>query len=70
MKISIKKMNTPIELKNNGIELEVRDTKGEFLGDLVVGRGAVIWCKGKTTPENGIKKKWKDVIAFFEENSK
>lgn len=70
MNVSIKKINLPIELKNNGIEIEVRDTKGDFLGDLVIGKGAVIWCKGKTTPENGVKKKWTDVIAFFEGNSK
>lgn len=70
MNVSIKKINLPIELKNNGIEIEVKDPKGVFLGDLVIGRGRIIWCKGKTTPENGIKKKWEDVIAFFEGNSK
>lgn len=53
MKVSIKSFDVEMELKNNGIELEIRDNNGDFLGDLVVTKTKLIWCKGKTDRKNG-----------------
>ena len=65
MIVSVKELNTTMELKNKGMELEIRDTNNEFLGDLVIGKGGITWCKVNTTPKNGVKKSWEEVIAFF-----
>ena len=35
MKVTVKDLAATIELKQNGIELEIRDPKNVFLGDLV-----------------------------------
>ena len=66
MKVSIKKMDVEMELKNKGMEFEVRDTSDAFLGDLVVAKAGITWCKGKKLRENGIKKSWEEVMDFFE----
>lgn len=65
MIVSVKELNTTMELKNKGMELEIRDTNNEFLGDLVIGKGGITWCKGKTTPKNGIKKAGKKLFPFL-----
>lgn len=66
MKVNIKKLNVQMELKNKGMEIEVRDTSDKFLGDLVISKSGITWCKGKVKPENGVKKSWEEVIALFE----
>lgn len=66
MEVSIKEFNVNMALKNKGMELGVYDTKGNHLGDLQIGKAKLVWCKGKTTPENGIKVSWKELIEFFE----
>jgi len=66
MKVFIKDLSADIELKNNGVELEVRNPKGEFLGDLVVTKSQLIWCKGKVKRENGKSISWKDFMAYME----
>lgn len=66
MKITIKHFDVQMDLGNNGITMDVRDPAGTFLGDIRIGRGAIEWCKGKTAAGNGVKKKWADLIAFFE----
>jgi hypothetical protein len=53
-------------LKNNGIELEIRDTNGAFLGDLVLTKTKIIWCRGKTGRANGIPWSLKDLIERME----
>lgn len=68
MKVSIKDFNVSMELGNNGITLDVRDQKGNFLGDLRLGRGTIEWCQGKTKAGNGVKKSWNDLISFFSES--
>ena len=45
MKISIKKFKVEMELKNSGIEFEVRDQKGNFKGDLILWKMKSIECK-------------------------
>ena len=56
-----------MEIKNTGIELDVYSADGEHhLGDLVVTKTHVIWCKGRTGRANGVKVKWEDFIAWME----
>lgn len=66
MKVSIKDFAISMEIKNKGIELDVYDTGGNHLGDLVVTKTALIWCKGRTKPENGAKISWKSFIDYME----
>jgi len=59
-----------MEIKNKGIEFEVRDTAGgnnRHLGDLVITKSKVIWCKGRTSPSNGIQVSWNKFIEMMEE---
>lgn len=66
MKVNIKKLDVQMELKNKGMEIEVRDTNDEFKGDLVINKSGLIWCRGKVQRQNGVKKTWDEIIAFFE----
>ena len=68
MKVWIKKLDVEMEVKNNGIELDVRKPNGRRLGDLVVTKTGLIWCKGKTTPANGVRISWANFIAWMEED--
>ena len=63
MKVKVKDLAAEIELKNNGVELEIRDNDDKFLGDLIITKTSVIWCEGKKKRENGIKKSLGDFIA-------
>ncbi|MDQ7981941.1 hypothetical protein QYH69_32475 [Paraburkholderia sp. SARCC-3016] len=63
MKVKVKELAAEIELKNTGVELEIRDNDDKFLGDLIITKTSVIWCEGKTKRENGVKKNLKDFIA-------
>lgn len=55
MQVKVKDLSAEIELKNKGMELEIRDNDGIFLGDLVITRASIIWCEGKTGRDRGIK---------------
>ena len=66
MNVSIKKFKVDMELKNAGIEFEVRDPNGNFRGDLVVSKSKLTWCKGKTSKGNGIDISWDDFIEYME----
>ncbi|MCH7579755.1 MAG: hypothetical protein IIB22_05880 [Chloroflexi bacterium] len=66
MKVTIKKFDVKMELKNNGIELDVRKPSGHRLGDLVITKSKLIWCEGKTTPPNGVSKTWAAFIDWME----
>ena len=48
MNISIKSFDVKMEIRNKGVEFEVRDTKGVFLGDCIITKTGLIWCNGKT----------------------
>ncbi len=65
MKVSIKDFAVSMEVKNKGIELDVYDGDNH-LGDLVVTKTGLIWCKGKINPENGVKITWKDFITYMQ----
>ena len=73
MKIRIKDLSVEMEVKTRGIELQVNSTgeKEQQLGDLVVKNSGLVWCEGRTLPQNGIKIKWETFISWAkEQNSK
>lgn len=66
MRVSIKELNVPaMDIKNKGIELDVYEGT-KHLGDLVVTKTGLVWCKGRTTPKNGIKVSWPAFIKMME----
>jgi hypothetical protein len=64
--VKVKDFDVAMEVKNNGIELDVAGPQGEHIGDLVVTKTNLIWCKGKTGRKNGKRIKWSDFIAYME----
>lgn len=66
MNVSIKNFDVEIKVKNKGIELDIYDNDGNHLGDLVVTKTKLIWCKGKTKPENGRPITWEKFIELME----
>ncbi len=56
-RVAIKNFGLDMTVKNTGIELEVYDG-GTFLGDLIVTKTGLIWCRGKITRKNGVKAEW------------
>ena len=65
MEVSIKNFDVQMQIKNKGIELDVYDT-GKHLGDLVVTKKHLIWCKGRTRRQNGKKLTWAQFTAYME----
>lgn len=65
MDVKIKEFDVDMLIKNNGIEIDVRDGQ-VHLGDLYVTKASVIWCKGKTTRAKGIKLSWKQFAELVE----
>ncbi len=66
MKVSVKDLSVSMEIKNKGVELDVYDSSNTHLGDLIVTKSGLTWCKGKTTPAKGKKIKWEDFISFMD----
>ncbi len=66
MKVSIKSFDVSMDLKNKGVEFEVYGNDGKFLGDVILTRTGVVWCKGRTHRQNGIKYGWADFIKRME----
>ncbi len=66
MNVKIKDFDVAMEIKNNGIELDVADTDGVHLGDLYVTKTKLVWCKGRISRENGKEIKWADFIEYME----
>jgi hypothetical protein len=66
MKVSIKDFAVSMEVKNKGIELDVYANDDTHLGDLIVTKTGLTWCKGKTTAKNGKKIAWRDFIAHMD----
>ena len=64
MKITIKDMTGP-EIKNNGIELEVRDPDGKFRGKFNISKSKIIWREGKTSKKNGAECTWDEFIDMM-----
>ena len=61
MEVWVKSLQVDMQVKQKGIELEVRSNDGgEQLGDCYATMTGLIWCKGKTQKDNGVKVKWED----------
>jgi glucan phosphorylase len=60
MKVSIKSFDVdPIQIKTNGIELDVYSEDGNsHLGDVILTKAGIIWCKGRTHRKTGKKLSW------------
>jgi len=67
MQVKIKQFDVQMELKNKGIELEIRDPKSKFLGDLVITKSQAIWCKGRTSRQNGKAITLEKLIEYLEQ---
>lgn len=71
MKVAIKKMKVDMQVKNGGIEFEIRTPDdSEQLGDVILTSTKIIWCKGKTTKKNGISMTWEQFIKAMESKGK
>ena len=66
MDVRIKDFSVVMELGNDGIELEVKDTQRGHRGDLRIGRATIEWCKGRTRKGGGKQVTWDDLITWFE----
>ena len=64
MKVKIKNFGVDMDVKNTGVEFQVHDNNGNFMGDCFVTKAGLIWCKGKTTKANGIKISWDEFIGW------
>ena len=67
MKVSVKDFTINMDIKSNGMELEVRDPDGNFRGDCFVTMTGLIWCEGKTERANGKKVSWNKFIKWMNE---
>ena len=65
MQVKVKDFAVSMEIKNTGIELEVKDTSGNHLGDLVITKTKLIWCQGRTARENGKTITWTKFIEHM-----
>ncbi len=65
--VSVKDLSVTMEIKSKGIELDVYDNNGYHLGDLVVTKTKLVWCKGKTAVENGKEITWQNFIQHMEQ---
>ena len=67
MKVSIKDLQVTMEIKNNGIEIDVTDNDGVHKGDLFVTKTQLIWCNGKTRRENGKTITWSEFAEYMDD---
>lgn len=65
MNVSIKDLSVSMEIKNKGIELDVYGGENH-LGDLVIAKSGLTWCKGRTRKENGVHVSWHEFIEWMQ----
>jgi hypothetical protein len=67
VKVKIKSFEVDMEVKNAGIEFEVFSPDGsKHVGDLILTKGNLIWCKGRTRRENGQEISWSKFADWAE----
>jgi len=68
MKVYIKRLGVDMQIKNRAIEIAVYSEDGEeHLGDLVINKANLIWCKGRARPKKGgIGMSWTKFIEDIE----
>jgi hypothetical protein len=67
VEVNVKKLDVAMQVKNNGVEFDVYDG-GKFLGDFIVAKAGITWCKGKTSRAKGKKIAWKKLIDLLEQH--
>ena len=65
MKVNITDFSVAMEVKNNGIQLDIHDPKNGRLGDCIITKTKIIWCNGQTAKKNGKVIKWTDFIEYM-----
>ncbi len=63
MVVGIKDLTVEMEIKTNGMELDVRSNDGKHLGDCYITNTGLTWCEGNTQKRNGIKISWEEFIT-------
>ena len=67
MKVKVKRQSAEVELKANGMELEIRTPDGiTQKGDCYVTMTGLTWCKGRTTKKNGVRLSWDELAQILE----
>jgi hypothetical protein len=62
MDVSIKTFTVEQQLKQNGLELEIRNPRGgPHRGDCYVTMTGLTWCQGRTQRPNGVQLKWEEL---------
>jgi len=70
MDVSIKSFDVKMDVKNKGIELEISEPNdGNRLGDLIITKAHLIWCKGKTHRAHGKKIKWTEFVEMVNDTA-
>lgn len=70
MRVIVRDIDVAIELGNNGITMEVRDSAGGLVGKLRLGKATVEWCQGKVSIGKGKMVPIEDVIDYIRQNGK
>lgn len=66
MKVKIKSFVVDMDVKNKGIEFEVRSPDGnDHRGDCYLTKAGLTWCLRRKTQENGIKLTWEDFMVLM-----
>ncbi len=58
-------MAVEMEVKNKGIEFQVRDNDGTLRGDCYLTKTGLVWCEGQTQKDNGVKVSWNEFIDWM-----
>ncbi|MBP6529575.1 MAG: hypothetical protein KA260_05595 [Burkholderiales bacterium] len=67
MQVWIKSLEVDMQVKQKGIELEVRNPDGVGqIGDCYATMTGLTWCHGRTAKENGIKISWGEFQTICE----
>jgi|HubBroStandDraft_6_1064221.scaffolds.fasta_scaffold06721_8 hypothetical protein len=69
MNVSIKTFNVDMEVKNSGIEFEIRSPDETHRGDLILTKTVLEWCEGKKRQGNGVKVTWQQFIDWMNSRS-
>lgn len=66
MTVSIKSFHMDLQVKNKGIEFEIRSPDGTaHKGDLTLTRAGLEWCGGRKHAGNGVKVTWQEFIDWM-----
>lgn len=51
MSVFIKDLSVAMEVKNKGVEFGVADNDGKQIGDLIIKKTGLVWCKARHLPK-------------------